>query len=113
MICVWVSNQPDEGLPAVKPSQLPPPEGPPSLEFRFPNLWQLHLGDKNRIVNVIAPVEDGHCVIYVRTYLNLNLPRALLRMIARFTNFFNRIILAEDYAVVRSQMLKGSGLDIG
>ncbi len=112
-IRVWVSNQPDEGLPAVKPSQLPPPERPPGLEFRFPNLWQLRLGDKNRILNVIAPVEDGCCVIYVRTYLNLGAPPAVSRLIARATNILNRYILSEDYAVIRSQSPKVSDLDIG
>jgi phenylpropionate dioxygenase-like ring-hydroxylating dioxygenase large terminal subunit len=112
-IRVWVSNQPDEGLPAVKPSQLPSPDRQPSLEFRFPNLWQLRIMDKTRIVNVVAPVEDGHCVIYVRTYVNLSVPPAVGRWIAWVTNLFNRYILSEDYAVIRSQMPKVSGLDIG
>jgi phenylpropionate dioxygenase-like ring-hydroxylating dioxygenase large terminal subunit len=112
-IRVWVSNQPDEGLPAAKPSQLPPREQPPGLEFRFPNLWQLRLADKNRIVNVIAPVDDGRCVIYVRTYLNLGVPTVLSQLIARATNVFNRYILSEDYAVIRSQSPKVSDLDIG
>jgi hypothetical protein len=71
------------------------------------------LGDKNRIVNVIAPVEDGRFVIYARTYVHMNVPPAVGRMIAQVTNVFHRYILSEDYAVIRSQMPKVSGLDIG
>jgi phenylpropionate dioxygenase-like ring-hydroxylating dioxygenase large terminal subunit len=61
-IRIWVSNQPDEGLPAIKPTQLPAPEGEAMLEFRFPNVWQLRISDQYRIVNVIAPVEEGRIV---------------------------------------------------
>ena len=110
---VWISNQPDEGLPAAKPSSLPPPEGPPSIEFRFPNLWQLILGERSRIVNVLVPVSDGKCVIYIRTYLKLGLPTSLTRMLAWASNLFNRYVLSEDYAVIRSQRPKVSGLEIG
>jgi phenylpropionate dioxygenase-like ring-hydroxylating dioxygenase large terminal subunit len=110
---VWISNQPDEGLPALKPSQLPPPEGSASIEFRFPNLWQLALEEKVRIVNVVAPVADGECVIYVRTYLKTGLPAPLSRLIAWATNLFNRYVLSEDYAVIRSQTPKVSDLEIG
>jgi phenylpropionate dioxygenase-like ring-hydroxylating dioxygenase large terminal subunit len=112
-IHVWVTNQPDEGLPAAKPTQLPPPQGPPSLEFKFPNLWRLNLGPKTKILNVIAPVEEGKCVIYVRTYLETSLPAPLTRGIAQFTNVFNRYILSEDYTVIRSQTPKVSDLAIG
>lgn len=113
VIRVWVSNQPDAGLPALKPTQLPPPDGPPMLEFRFPNLWQIRLGDRVRALNIIAPVEDGRCVIYLRSCLKLGLPRALNRLLARLSNLPNRYILAEDYPVIRSQTPKVSSLDVG
>jgi phenylpropionate dioxygenase-like ring-hydroxylating dioxygenase large terminal subunit len=113
IIRVWISNQPDEGLPAARPSQIPAPEGSPSLEFRFPNLWQLFLEERSRIVNVIAPVADGECVIYVRTYLKTSLPAPLTRFLARASNLFNLYVLSEDYAVIRSQMPKVSDLEIG
>ncbi|HWB12983.1 MAG TPA: aromatic ring-hydroxylating dioxygenase subunit alpha [Pirellulales bacterium] len=112
-IRVWVSNQPDEGLPPAKPSQLRSPVGPPTLEFRFPNVWQIRISDRIRAVNVIAPVEDGKCVIYVRSYIKLPLPKAVGRTMAKINNLFNRYILAEDYPVIRSQMPKVSDLDIG
>jgi phenylpropionate dioxygenase-like ring-hydroxylating dioxygenase large terminal subunit len=112
-IRVWTSNQPDEGLPAVKPSQLPPPESEPSLEFRFPNLWQLRISERARLVTVIAPVDQGRCVVYVRSYYQLGGPRVLNRLLARVSGVFNRYVLAEDYPVIRSQTPKVSDLDIG
>ena len=110
---VWISNQPDEGLPAMKPSQLPPPEGEATIEFRFPNLWRLRIAEQVRAVNVIAPVDEGECVIYLRSYLKLPLPSALTRLIAKLSNVFNRRVLAEDYPVIRSQTPKVTDLNIG
>jgi hypothetical protein len=37
----------------------------------------------------------------------------LVRLIAKFSNVFNRYILAEDYPVIRSQTLKVADLEIG
>ncbi len=112
-IQIWVSNQPDAGLPAAKPTQLPPPEGPAMLVFRFPNLWQIRLSETVRAVNVIAPVADGECVIYMQSCLKMNLPRRLVRLIAWLSNVFNRRILAEDYLVIREQRPKVADLEIG
>ena len=102
VIRVWTSNQPDAGLPAIKPSQLPPPTGQPSLEFRFPNLWQLRLSDCARLISIIAPVEEGKCVFYVRSYFQLGVPPWLNRLLARINGRFNRYVLSEDYPVIRS-----------
>ena len=113
IIRVWTSNQPDEGLPAIKPSQLPPPTREPSLEFRFPNLWQLRLSDRARLISIIAPVEDGQCAFYVRSYFRLSIPRSLNRILAKINGVFNRYVLAEDYPMVRSQRPKVGDLDIG
>ncbi len=110
---VWVTNQPDEGLPAVKPSQLPPADSEPTIEFRFPNLWRLRISDRVRAVNVIAPVDEGQCVIYLQSYLKLPLPPVLTRLMARISNVFNRYVLSEDYPVIRSQTPKVADLDIG
>lgn len=112
-IRVWVTNQPDEGLPAARPTQLPPPDKPPSLEFRFPNAWMLRIADGFRIVNVVAPVEEGRCVNYLRSYFKTSLPAVLVRLIGRLGSFYNLRILAEDYAVIRSQSPRVGDLDIG
>ena len=113
VIRVWTSNQPDAGLPAIKPSQLPPPAGEPSLEFRFPNLWQLRLSDRARLISIIAPVEEGKCVFYVRSYFHLGVPPWLNRLLARINGPFNRYVLSEDYPVIRSQRPRVGDLDIG
>lgn len=113
VIRVWPTNQPDAGAPALKPSQMTPPAGPAGLEFRFPNVWQLYLSGRTRVVNVVAPVDEGRCVIYLRTYFRLPLPAVMTRTLAWLNNVANRYILSEDYPVIRSQEPRVSGLDIG
>ncbi len=83
------------------------------MEFRFPNVWILRIAEKFKVVNVIAPMEEGRCLIYIRTYLRLNVPPPLARLAGRVTNIYNRRILAEDYPVIRSQRPKVAGLNIG
>ena len=112
-IRVWISNQPDEGLPAVKPTELPAPDIPPSLHFNFPNVWQIRLGEKLRIVNISAPVDDEHVVIYSRTYQNITRIKLLGRALTSVSNLFNRYTLKEDYVISRSQRPKKSDLNIG
>ena len=112
-IRVWLDNQPDAGLPAIKPTEMPPPEKPPMLYLNFPNLWQLGLGPKLRLVNIVAPVDDDNVVIYVRTYQNITSFPLVRNVITGWTNLFNRWILNEDYAVTRSQRPKKSDLKIG
>jgi phenylpropionate dioxygenase-like ring-hydroxylating dioxygenase large terminal subunit len=112
-IRVWVSNQPDDGLPAARPTQLPPPEKPAALEFRFPNAWMLRIADGFRVVNVVAPIEEGRCVNYLRSYLKTGLSPALARLAGHLSNIYNRRILAEDYPVIRSQSPRVGDLDIG
>jgi phenylpropionate dioxygenase-like ring-hydroxylating dioxygenase large terminal subunit len=112
-IRVWISNQPDAGLPAVKPTELPAPDNPPSLYFNFPNVWQIRLGEKLRIVNISAPVDDEHVVIYSRTYQNVTRIPLLGRALTSVSNLFNRYTLSEDYAISRSQRPKKSDLNIG
>jgi phenylpropionate dioxygenase-like ring-hydroxylating dioxygenase large terminal subunit len=112
-IRIWVTNQPDAGLPSIKPTQMPPPEGEAMLEFRFPNLWQIRIAEKVRGVIVVAPVDEGRCVNYLRSYLKMGLPPALGRFLAWVGNLYNRLILSEDYPVIRSQEPKVAGLEIG
>jgi hypothetical protein len=52
-IRIWVTNQPDEGLPAVKPTQLPVPAGEAMLEFRFPNCV---LAEDYRVIRSQRPI---------------------------------------------------------
>lgn len=112
-IRVWLSNQPDEGLPALKPTQLPAPNIPPSIYFNYPNIWQIWLGEKLRIVNINVPVDDEHVVIYSRTYQNITNIPWLGRVLTTISNWFNRYTLNEDFVIARTQRPKKSDLNIG
>lgn len=110
---VWVSNQPDAGLPALRPSQVPPPNRPPDLLFNYPNVWQLRLADDVRSVILSAPIDDENTMLYVRMYnRNVTLPW-LGRLIARMSNQFNKVVLGEDYAITVTQRPKKGGLNTG
>jgi phenylpropionate dioxygenase-like ring-hydroxylating dioxygenase large terminal subunit len=113
VIRVWLSNQPDEGLPALKPSQLPPPEVPQSIYFIFPNVWQLRLTDKMCIVSINAPIDDENVITYSRTYQNILRVPGLSRLFVSASNRFNQYALSEDYRVTKTQLPKKADLDIG
>lgn len=110
---VWISNQPDEGLPAIKPSQVPPPNRPPDLWFNFPNIWQIYLNENIRNVVMSAPMDDENSVLYVRTYQNMVKLPLIGKTISRISNLFNRLVLSEDYAITVTQNPKKSDLNIG
>ncbi len=112
-IRVWYDNQPDAGLPAIKPTEMPPPHRPPLLYFNFPNVWQIGLGAKLRIVNIMAPVDDENTVIYSLTFQGFVRLPGLRKLMDAWFNLFNRYVLNEDYAVARSQRPKKSDLHIG
>jgi len=112
-IRVWISNQPDEGLPAIKPTQVPPPKGLASLWFNFPNVWQLHITKQIRNIIIFAPIDDEHVMLYTRTYQKLTTIPALGHALTAFSNLFNRRVLSEDYAITKTQQPKKSDLNIG
>jgi phenylpropionate dioxygenase-like ring-hydroxylating dioxygenase large terminal subunit len=108
---VWISNQPDAGLPALKPSQVPPPDREPDLWFMFPNVWRLYLGANFRNVLIFAPIDDEHVRIYVRTYIRGK--SAISRAISAIGNRFNLKVLSEDYYITKTQSPKKSDINIG
>ncbi len=112
-IRVWVSNQPDEGLPAIKPTEVPPPNRPATLWFNFPNVWQIYLGRPIRNVIIFAPIDDEHVMLYIRTYQKVTSIPALGNALTRASNLFNQRVLSEDYAITRTQRPKKSDLNIG
>ncbi len=112
-IFVWVSNQPDVGLPAVKPTQLPPPQRPPDLRLQFPNVWQLMIGDKMAQMLIAAPIDDEHTQLYVRYYQRMVTHPKLGRAFAFVGNVFNRYVLHEDEEIIVSQRPKKADLDVG
>lgn len=112
-ISVWVDNREDDGTPPTKPTKMPPPQKPPLLIFKFPNLWQNRLGERFRIVAAFAPIDDENSMVYVRSYQWVKRPSPLNRALAQITAQFNKIILREDQRVVETQRPKVAGLDIG
>ena len=110
---VWISNQPDQGLPAIKPSEVPPPQRHADIVFRFPNVWQLYLGKRWSQVIAIVPVDDENLVQYVRFYQHA-VTQPLLRGAAAYVgNLYNRYVLSEDKRIILSQRPKKAGLDVG
>jgi phenylpropionate dioxygenase-like ring-hydroxylating dioxygenase large terminal subunit len=112
-IRVWISNQPDRGLPAIKPTEVPRPNTPPGLRFNFPNVWQLWLGDKLSQVIIVAPIDDEHTMQYVRFYQRVVTHPLLGRVFAYVGNLYNRYVLSEDEAIIVSQRPKKADLHVG
>ena len=110
---VWISNQPDVGLPAIKPTQLPPPQRPPDLRLQFPNIWQLWLNEKSSQVVIAAPIDDAHTMLYVRFYQQLVTQPIIGRVFTYIGNLANRYIVHEDKAIIVSQHPKKAELDAG
>lgn len=110
---VWLDNQPDTGLPAKKPSQVPASERTADLSFNFPNVWQIRLGDAIRNIIISAPIDDDHCMLYVRVYQSLITVPGVGHGLAFVSNLFNRYVLSEDYAITSTQRPKKSDLNIG
>jgi phenylpropionate dioxygenase-like ring-hydroxylating dioxygenase large terminal subunit len=112
-IRVWISNQPDVGLPAIKPTQVPPPDTPAMLRFNFPNVWQLWLSDKLSQVIICAPVDDEHTVLYIRFYQRIVTQPVLGKAFAFLGNLYNQYVAREDEEIIVSQRPKKADLDVG
>lgn len=109
----WISNQPDVGLPALKPTQVPPPDRPADLWLNFPNIWRLQLGKQLSQVIAAAPIDDEHVQLYVRTYQRFVTLPVIGQLVAEVSNLFNRYVVSEDKRVIESQFPKISDLNIG
>ncbi|MDX1920915.1 MAG: aromatic ring-hydroxylating dioxygenase subunit alpha [Candidatus Caenarcaniphilales bacterium] len=49
-----------------KEQEKPPQKG--YFEFRFPNIWQLAITEKFKIVMAFVPIDEGHTKLYQRNY---------------------------------------------
>ncbi len=97
----WVNNETDHGQTARKPSEMTP-RGRPMLQFRFPNVWQLWLGDEVRVFVVFAPVDASNTLVYARQYHSLTAP-GLKQVANLFSLISTLIILRQDKRVVITQ----------
>lgn len=100
-IRVWVFNQKEDGNPPSPLSSLKAlaQEKPPSLEYRFPGLWQLHIHAKLRLLVAFVPINSQTTRFYVRACHTLRTP-LLGSLYSLVLGLSNRWILAEDERVV-------------
>ena len=113
LLNVWVSNRKDDGRPARKPAEMPPPESPVQLQFRLPHIWQNRINDDLRIFISFTPVDDENCLLYIRFYQRfVRLP--LVRTVVNWVGIWNsRVIARQDQRVVHTQRPLRTELHMG
>jgi len=113
LLNLWVYNVLDEGQPPLRRSEIPEPQRHPSLQFRFPNLWQNWISDNLRIVVAFAPVDDENTLMYLRFCQKLVKVPVLSEMFNLSGTLSNLVIERQDRRVVVTQQPKRSDLRIG
>lgn len=110
-IRIWVTNRRDDGAPPRSLESLASAakDLPPSIEFRFPGLWQLRIHPTLRLLVAFVPVHAGQTRFYVRACHQVRIP-LLSGLYSRLLGLSNRWILREDQRVV-TRILPASSLD--
>lgn len=103
---VWVSNHKENGTISLLPNEMPEPNEPSFLEFRFPNLWQLKLSKKGRIVVAFVPIDEENTLLYMRFYQKFVRIPVINKLIAKISAKSSTIILHQDRRVVETQIPK-------
>lgn len=106
----YVLNEYDQGQKPLKPSEIMDYEKLFSLQFIMPNLWQNRISDQVRVLAAFAPIDEENTKIYLRFYQSFLTIPILRVMVNEAANLFNRRVLSEDYAVVRTQKPKNTQL---
>jgi phenylpropionate dioxygenase-like ring-hydroxylating dioxygenase large terminal subunit len=112
-IRLWVYNRRDDGIPAKRADELPAPGRAPLLYFQFPNIWENNISPDMRIVAAFAPIDEGHTVLYLRTYqrvVRFPLLRELFNGISVIGNWY---IARQDKSVVETQEPQRTDLHMG
>lgn len=112
-IRIWVSNQPDAGLPALKPTEVPPPDGQPGLSFNFPNVWMLWLSEKYRNLLISAPIDEENTMVYLVSAQRFLKTPGIGRLVSWLMNQANKYVLTEDEYIIFTQTPKAGSLDAG
>lgn len=73
------------------------------FEFLYPNVWRLYIQPKLVQVVFFVPVDEQETAIYQRSYQGFLQVAGLRKAVAWLSAQMNRVILGEDYGVVRSQ----------
>jgi phenylpropionate dioxygenase-like ring-hydroxylating dioxygenase large terminal subunit len=109
-IRLWVYNRRDDGIPAKRADELPTPGRAPFLYFRFPNIGENNISPDMRIVAAFAPVDEGHTVLYLRTYQRVVRLPLLRELFNGISIVGNRYIARQDKSVVETQQPRKSDL---
>jgi phenylpropionate dioxygenase-like ring-hydroxylating dioxygenase large terminal subunit len=110
---IWVFNQQDDGSPPVKAEDLQAPDRHPSLQFRFPNLWQNWISDDVRIVIAFVPVDDENGIMYGRFYQGFMKVPGLRELVNQFGVWSSIMIANQDRRIVNNQFPKKTDLKMG
>lgn len=110
---IWVMNRVDDGVSARRKSELVHPNRPPSLRFRFPNLWMNRISDDFRIVVAFTPVDDENTLFYLRYYQRFNRLPGVRWLINQAIKYSSRVILEQDRRVVVTQQPVKTELRMG
>jgi phenylpropionate dioxygenase-like ring-hydroxylating dioxygenase large terminal subunit len=112
LLNLWVYNESDNGQKPKKPSEMPEPNRRPSLQFRFPNIWQNWIADGIRATIAFVPIDDENTMMYLRYYHTTRTP--ILRQLAGWTgSLANLVIERQDKRVVVTQRPIRSDLGLG
>lgn len=111
---IWVFNRQDDGVTTAKRSDsLPAPARPLFLCFQFPHLWMNRISDNMRITVFFTPVDEDHCILYLRYYQRFVRFPVLRNIIAWSIKISSRVILAQDKRVVLTQRPKKTDQKMG
>jgi phenylpropionate dioxygenase-like ring-hydroxylating dioxygenase large terminal subunit len=112
LLNLWVYNEADNGQKPKKPSEMPEPTRHPSLQFRFPNMWQNWIADSIRVVLAFTPIDDENTMMYLRYYHTTSTP-ILRQLMGGVGSLANLVIERQDRRVVITQRPMRSDLNIG
>ncbi|MFN2113004.1 MAG: Rieske 2Fe-2S domain-containing protein [Anaerolineales bacterium] len=101
MLCTYVFNRVDDGIPPRKPAELEVRDSQSvHLEFIFPNLWQNFISEDVRVLAAFTPVDEENTILYLRFYQRfLTLP-VLGKLVAQLSMPANVYIAHQDRRVV-------------
>ncbi len=103
----------DDGTPAVRADQAPPPQKEFHLEFIFPNLWQNYISEQLRVVVAFTPIDGENTLVYARQYQKFVRTPGVRTLVNKLSMPFNLVVLHQDRRVVVTQEPKASSLRMG
>jgi phenylpropionate dioxygenase-like ring-hydroxylating dioxygenase large terminal subunit len=112
LLNLWVMNDVDRGQKPLRASEIPEPDRRPSLQFRFPNLWQNWIADNIRVVIAFTPIDDENTLLYIRYYHTVRVP-VLRQLYGWIGSLLNLVIERQDKRVVITQRPPRPDLGIG